>query len=218
MSTNSEVILTETPDQISLEEVLNETNTSGNEEVISTKKDTRMKIRSGLDSFGKHFIFKQKRVGQDGELFNLYKLRTMQHGAEKNVPVELLQNHKKNDKEDSRITPLGKFLRKTHIDEIPQILNIMKGDMTFFGPRPVSETMFSTYTEQQKELRKPVKPGLFGGYMMYGKGKKERTVVELEDIYLRLRAIKEKKGESMIAFHIWAFGNVVKGVLQGAYK
>lgn len=82
-----------------------------------------------LDSEGPA-IFSQKRVGQNGEIFMLFKFRTMVHGADQD------DNHRPAEKEDSRFTRLGKFLRRTRLDELPQLFNILRGDMHFVGPRP----------------------------------------------------------------------------------
>jgi lipopolysaccharide/colanic/teichoic acid biosynthesis glycosyltransferase len=82
-----------------------------------------------LTSRGPAF-YRQVRVGQSGKPFTLLKLRTMQHNAEAETgPVWSTQN-------DSRVTPLGKLLRKTHIDEFPQLINVLKGEMSLVGPRP----------------------------------------------------------------------------------
>lgn len=103
-------------------------------------------------------IFKQKRVGKGGKFFTIYKLRTMKLGIE---PVDVrctkdLKLHAKN-----RITRIGKILRKTHIDEIPQLLNIIKGEMVFIGPRPniYSITSFKKY---YAPLNDNMYPGLTG--------------------------------------------------------
>ncbi len=103
-------------------------------------------------------LFTQTRVGKDGELFEIYKFRTMRVDAEKNTgPVWAAQN-------DSRLTPVGQFLRKTHMDEIPQFLNILRGEMSLIGPRPERPV----FVEQFKTLivdyekRLTVKPGITG--------------------------------------------------------
>ncbi|ADL50666.1 sugar transferase [Clostridium cellulovorans] len=102
-------------------------------------------------------IYTQERLGKDGQAFKLYKIRSMCTDAEKNGP-------KWADKNDSRVTRVGKFIRKTRIDEIPQLFNILKGDMSIVGPRP--ERSVFTF-EFQKEIptfinRLQVKPGLTG--------------------------------------------------------
>lgn len=81
-----------------------------------------------IDSPGPIF-YSQKRVGKDGKIFTLYKFRTMKIGAEENGPQWVVAN-------DHRINKIGKILRKTHIDELPQFYNIFKNDISFVGPRP----------------------------------------------------------------------------------
>lgn len=102
-------------------------------------------------------IYKQERLGKDGVKFNIYKIRSMYMDAEKNGP-------KWADKNDDRVTKVGKFIRKTRIDELPQIFNILKGDMTIVGPRP--ERAIFTYQFEQETPgfinRLQVKPGLTG--------------------------------------------------------
>ncbi|QDT14192.1 sugar transferase [Alienimonas californiensis] len=109
-----------------------------------------------LDSRGPIF-YRQMRVGRDGRTFRMIKIRSMRHDAE----VGGAQWAGKND---SRITRIGKFLRASHIDEFPQILNVLRGDMTLIGPRP-ERPMFVDELVQQVpgyELRLTVKPGVTG--------------------------------------------------------
>lgn len=115
-----------------------------------------------LDSKGDVF-FKHKRYGLSGEAFYVYKFRTMVNGAhELQSKISHLNEMNggklfKSDK-DPRITSLGKFLRKTSLDELPQLFNILRGEMTIIGPRPIS-TPISDY-EQEELKRFKVKPGL----------------------------------------------------------
>ena len=110
-----------------------------------------------------HPFFVQARCGKDEKLFNLYKFRTMCPDAEEQK--ESLMDLNEADgpafkiKDDPRITKMGKFLRKTNIDELPQMLNILKGDMSFVGPRPPLPDEVAQYGETDK-LRLLVKPGL----------------------------------------------------------
>lgn len=107
-----------------------------------------------FDSPGPVF-FIQKRVGKDGRDFTIYKFRTMVAGAEKKgAGIEV-------EKEDSRITRTGKFLRLTSLDEFPQFINILKGEMSFIGPRPTVREQVEKYNERQRR-RLEVKPGLTG--------------------------------------------------------
>ncbi|MDD6489411.1 MAG: sugar transferase [Clostridia bacterium] len=127
-----------------------------------------------------HPIFVQTRCGKDGKEFKLYKFRTMCIDAEKQL--ESLQNQNEMDgpvfkiKDDPRITRTGKFLRATNIDELPQLVNILKGDMSFVGPRPALPNEVAQYNEVHK-LRLKVIPGL----TCYWQVQKDRNSVSFED-------------------------------------
>jgi len=110
-----------------------------------------------LDSAGPA-IFRQKRVGKDGRLFTLYKLRTMYIGAENDG------NFKPAQTGDPRITRVGKWLRRMRLDELPQLFNILQGDMSFIGPRPFTPNMEAEYVERIPfyEQRWTIKPGATG--------------------------------------------------------
>ncbi|MFH1454647.1 MAG: sugar transferase [Armatimonadota bacterium] len=100
-------------------------------------------------------LFIQERVGKDKKPFNLYKFRTMVPGAEKKgLGFEVKE-------EDERITPTGKFLRRWCIDELPQLFNVLKGDMSIVGPRPTLRYQVDNYTARQIR-RLEVKPGMTG--------------------------------------------------------
>lgn len=106
---------------------------------------------------GGQIIYKQERLGKDGKLFNLYKIRSMRIDAEK-FGVQWAQNN------DPRVSKVGKFIRKTRIDEIPQLFNILKGDMSIVGPRP-ERPMFTVQFNEEIDgfvNRLSVKPGLTG--------------------------------------------------------
>ncbi|HLA56223.1 MAG TPA: exopolysaccharide biosynthesis polyprenyl glycosylphosphotransferase [Flavobacterium sp.] len=113
-------------------------------------------IGNALGNRGKLF-YTQKRVGKNGKVFEILKFRTMVKNAEKNGAVFTTLN-------DSRITMFGKFLRKTRIDEFPQFLNILKGDMGVIGPRPERPVFVSEIAEVMPfyETRHVIKPGLTG--------------------------------------------------------
>lgn len=103
-----------------------------------------------LSDVGSPVFFKQKRVGKNNKEFSLYKFRSMNNKRDANgiyLPDE------------QRITKLGNLIRKTSIDELPSLLNIIKGDMSIIGPRPLPVRYLSRYTEEQKK-RHDVKPGL----------------------------------------------------------
>jgi lipopolysaccharide/colanic/teichoic acid biosynthesis glycosyltransferase len=107
-----------------------------------------------LDSKGP-VVFKQERVGKDGELFTIYKFRTMVENAENMGAGYRVKN------KDPRITKIGNFLRKTSLDELPQLINIVKGEISIVGPRPTLEYQVKEYNEYQWQRLK-VKPGVTG--------------------------------------------------------
>lgn len=108
-----------------------------------------------LDSNGP-IIFKQKRVGKDKAHFNIYKFRTMKIDTPKEMPTHLLENP------DFFITKVGKFLRKTSLDELPQLFNILKGDMAVIGPRPALWNQYDLIEERDKYGANSIRPGLTG--------------------------------------------------------
>lgn len=110
-------------------------------------------------------IYKQIRCTQDMREFGIMKFRSMRVDAEKDGVARLAT------KNDDRITPIGKFIRKVRIDELPQLLNILKGDMSFIGPRPERPEIISQYVEIMPEFvfRTKVKAGLAGYAQVYGK-------------------------------------------------
>lgn len=101
---------------------------------------------------GKPAIFRQKRPGKNEKIFTMYKFRTMSNKKDKDG--NLLPN-------ELRITKFGKLLRKTSLDEIPEFINILKGDMSFVGPRPLRADYLPLYNKEQKH-RHDIRPGLTG--------------------------------------------------------
>ena len=116
-----------------------------------------------LDSPGDGAISRQRRVGRDGKLFWLYKFRTMCPDAEEQLNELLSQNQMDGPvfkiKGDPRITRVGRFLRKTSLDELPQLLNVLQGDMSIVGPRPALPREVELYSDYQRQ-RLYVTPGL----------------------------------------------------------
>ncbi len=108
-------------------------------------------------------IFVQTRIGKNGKKFKFYKFRSMVVGAEEMLDDLLEYNEADGNafkmKDDPRITRIGRFIRKTSIDELPQLINILKGDMSFVGPRPPIPREVDNYTDYQKQ-RLSVTPGL----------------------------------------------------------
>lgn len=116
-----------------------------------------------IDSPGASPIFTQTRVGRDGKLFKFYKFRSMVPNAEARLKEVLAQNEMDGPvfkmKNDPRITRVGHFIRKTSIDELPQLFNILKGDMSIVGPRPALPREVEQYTDYERQ-RLYVTPGL----------------------------------------------------------
>lgn len=143
-------------------------------------------------------FYEQLRIGKDGKYFRMYKYRTMIVGADKILKQYLEENeeakkeYEKNHKlrNDPRITELGKFLRKTSLDEIPQLLNVLIGNMSLVGPRP--------YLPEEKEcigrnfeIITSVKPGITGLWQVSGRSYtnfKER--VKMETLYVKNKSLK----------------------------
>ena len=117
-------------------------------------------------------IFRQERAGRAGRPFTLYKFRTMKLDADPFGPSP-------KSGEDPRLTQLGKFLRERSLDELPQLLNIVKGDMSLVGPRPLYMSQVWEWNERQKK-RLLVKPGLTGLAQISGRG--ELTLEEKLDL------------------------------------
>lgn len=108
---------------------------------------------------GSPIIFKQHRPGKNGKIFNIYKFRTMIDARDKNG--ELLPD-------EERLTKFGRLLRSTSLDELPEAWNILKGDMSVVGPRPLLPEYLERYNEQQKH-RHDVRPGLSGYAQVHGR-------------------------------------------------
>ena len=114
-----------------------------------------------LESHGQA-VFRQRRVGRDGVAFELFKLRTMVHGAE-GMGSGLVV-----DQGDARITRVGAFLRRTSLDELPNLVNVLRGDMSVIGPRPTVQVQVDRYSERQR-LRLAARPGLTGWAQVNGR-------------------------------------------------
>jgi lipopolysaccharide/colanic/teichoic acid biosynthesis glycosyltransferase len=107
-------------------------------------------------------IYKQRRIGKDGEPFELYKLRTMVAGAE-HIGARLAVNEG-----DPRITRVGAFLRRFSLDELPNLVNVLRGELAIVGPRPTVPVQVEQYTDRQRR-RLEVKPGITGWAQVNGR-------------------------------------------------
>jgi len=114
-----------------------------------------------LDSRG-HAIYRQRRVGRNGHPFAVYKLRTMVTGAE-HIGAGLAI-----DEGDTRVTRVGALLRRTSIDELPNLINVLRGEMSLVGPRPTLQVQVDRYTDRQRR-RLEVRPGLTGWAQVNGR-------------------------------------------------
>ena len=108
---------------------------------------------------GSPILFRQKRPGYKEKIFGIYKFRTMTN--EKDANGNLLPD-------DKRLVGIGKFIRSTSLDELPQLFNVLKGEMSFVGPRPLLEEYLPLYNEKQKR-RHDVKPGITGWAQVNGR-------------------------------------------------
>lgn len=154
-------------------------------------------------------IFKQKRVGQNREFF-MYKFRSMRVGdndkfLKDNYP-KLWEKYKANDwklsaNEDPRITPIGKFIRATSIDEMPQFINVLKGEMSLVGPRAYRDTELHEYAEKYPQTKKYIaiirtaKPGITGLWQVSGRNDlpfEKRAKMDAD--YINDRSIRQEIG------------------------
>ncbi|WP_342478834.1 sugar transferase [Paenibacillus sp. FSL H7-0350] len=108
-------------------------------------------------------LFRQKRLGRNKKEFYILKFRTMRTDTPSDMPTHLLQDP------DFFITKVGKFLRKTSLDELPQIINILKGDMSIVGPRPALWNQYDLIAERDKYKANDIKPGLTGWAQVNGR-------------------------------------------------
>ncbi len=123
-----------------------------------------------LDSSGP-ILFRASRVGQNGRIFTMYKFRTMRDGAPPPEPRELDGSGQPVYKyaDDPRVTSLGRFLRRTSLDELPQLVNVLRGDMSLVGPRPEQPFIVEAYRPWQRR-RLEVRPGITGWWQVQGRG------------------------------------------------
>jgi lipopolysaccharide/colanic/teichoic acid biosynthesis glycosyltransferase len=133
-------------------------------------------------------LFKQERVGQGGRPFTIYKFRSMKAGAEEDLPslidLDSLPEPAFKLANDPRVTPVGRFLRRWSLDELPQFWNVLKGDMSLIGPRPEESRVAARYSDWHRR-RLAVKPGLTGPMQVHGRGDlplDERVKLELDYI------------------------------------
>ena len=145
-------------------------------------------------------FFKQKRVGINKTHFNILKFRTMRIDTPKDTPTHLLGNP------DQYITKVGKFLRKTSLDELPQIFNIIKGEMAIIGPRPALWNQYDLIAERDKYNANDVRPGLTGWAQINGRDELPIDVKsELDGEYIQ---------KMNFAFDVKCFVGTITSVLK----
>lgn len=145
-------------------------------------------------------LFKQQRVGKNGKIFDIYKFRSMQYG-----------NDVHNINEENKITKVGRFIRKTSLDELPQLFNIIKGEMAFIGPRPWIIDYYQNFTKKQKDKVK-VLPGITGLAQVSGRNEISilkkinydleyvnniSFILDLKIIYLTIKSLFLKENNEM---------------------
>jgi lipopolysaccharide/colanic/teichoic acid biosynthesis glycosyltransferase len=140
-------------------------------------------------------IFRQERVGREGRLFRIWKFRTMRNGADAELR-RLLEVHDRSDAplfkvpDDPRVTRLGRFLRKYSLDELPQLWNVLRGEMSLVGPRPQRPAEVALYSPRE-ELRLVMKPGLTGLWQVNGRSDLEwELAVKFDLKYVRAWNLK----------------------------
>ena len=126
---------------------------------------------------GHNPIFKQERLGKDGRMFYTFKFRTMVPDAEKVLERMLAQDEQLRQewelfyklRQDPRITRIGRFLRRTSLDELPQLINVLRGEMALVGPRPLSKYHLNALPDEVCRVRATVKPGITGMWQVSGR-------------------------------------------------
>jgi lipopolysaccharide/colanic/teichoic acid biosynthesis glycosyltransferase len=128
-------------------------------------------------------IYRQRRIGLDGRPFEVLKLRTMVHGAEHIGPGLAINEN------DSRITRVGAFLRRTSLDEVPNLVNVLRGEMSLIGPRPTLPLQVEQYSERQRG-RLALKPGITGWAQVNGRASLPWSArIELDLYYIEHRSL-----------------------------
>lgn len=163
----------------------------------------------------KSIFYKQKRIGKNGNFIYIYKFRSMVSNADE-VLKELLKNPKykkewdlnQKFENDPRITKVGKVLRKTSLDELPQFINVLKGDMSMIGPRPLVEGELDSHNGNHK-LYESIRPGISGWWAANGRSattyekrleleyyycKNCNLILDIKCIFLTIKAVLFKKG------------------------
>lgn len=155
---------------------------------------------------GSPVVYKQKRIGKDMKEFTIYKFRTMKNGTRLAATVDLSEA-------DEQIIPCGKLLRKTSLDELPQLINILKGDMSFVGPRPLIPEEGEIHTMRNKAGVYTVRPGLTGLAQISGRDKvSDEDKVEFDRQYVESQSLLLDMKIFLRTFtNVFAMKDVVEG-------
>jgi lipopolysaccharide/colanic/teichoic acid biosynthesis glycosyltransferase len=150
-------------------------------------------------------IYSQKRIGKSGKTFSIYKFRSMHSGTEEGVPLI-------SDKNDKRITTLGRFMRKHKLDEIPNFINVLKGEMSLIGPRPEQKYFVDQILPKAPEykLLHNIKPGITSwGQVKYGYASTVNEMIERLDYELTYLENRSLWFDLKVAFY--TIGIILKG-------
>jgi lipopolysaccharide/colanic/teichoic acid biosynthesis glycosyltransferase len=128
---------------------------------------------------GRPIFYNAERIGKDGKIFKMYKFRSMKNNA---PDIRLADGSTYNGEDDPRVTKVGKILRKTSVDELPQILNILKGDMSLIGPRPDPTDWLEKYPPEVKVFLE-VRPGITGYSQAYFRNSADGETKMKNDVY-----------------------------------
>lgn len=155
-------------------------------------------------------FFKQKRVGKNKKYFDIYKFRTMKSDTPKDMPTHLLENA------ESYITKVGGFLRKSSLDELPQIINILKGEMSIVGPRPALWNQDDLIEEREKYGANDILPGLTGLAQISGRDELEIPVkAKLDGKYVeKVSLLFDIKIIFMTALKVFNREGIVEGKIE----
>jgi lipopolysaccharide/colanic/teichoic acid biosynthesis glycosyltransferase len=167
-------------------------------------------------------FFRQLRVGKDLNKFTIYKFRTMSHDRNRFIGEssgindldelrKLRNNFVTTSLNDSRVTCLGRFLRKSSLDEVPQIINVLLGEMSIVGPRPDTPVQEVDYSPEQWILRHSIKPGITGLAQINGRS----GISSVERIAADLTYVKEKSLKKYLKIIIMTFNQIL--FKKGAY-
>lgn len=164
-------------------------------------KKSGQKLINKKPSFGP--VFKMNRIGKNGKMIGVYKIRTM-HPYSEYLQDFLIKLNGYGDqgkpKNDFRVTTWGRILRKYWIDEIPQLINVMKLEMKLVGLRPVSEYYFNELDQFQKERRLEQKPGCIPPYIAFNMGSSKDQVLKAEEMYLNMKKSKPFTTDTRVFF------------------